>query len=227
MPAGSSPFHIGLTPGRIIDTALDLTRERHLTGWSIRDLARRLDVAPSVIYHHVGGKDLLARHVVERVLAAVVVPPATLPWQDWFRTLLIAMYPVVSPYPGVAQWLMMHGPAFPSVVPIMDTGIAVLQAGGFGDRTAVAYAMLLNNAMLTITIGDQRLEHEDDGPRDHATMMAEFAQATAGSPGATLLSEALMTPYAEGGDVADRERAEYYRSVVQVTLDGLAVSLAT
>ena len=50
----AASFHVGLTPERIIDVALELTRTSDLSGWSIRDLARVLDVAPSVIYHHVG-----------------------------------------------------------------------------------------------------------------------------------------------------------------------------
>lgn len=217
------PFHVGLTPERIVDVSVDLTRESHLLGWSIRDLARRLDVAPSVIYHHVGGKELLARHVVERVLTGIVVPPADLGWRDWFEALLTGMYPLVSPYPGVAKWLLMHGPVFPSVVPVLDTGMAVLQDAGFGDRTGIAYSLLLNNAMLTITIGDERLLHEEDGPRDHGTMMAEFRAATAGSPGATLLAGTFMRPFSTDQAAGERQRQEYYRLAIGTTIEGLDV----
>ncbi|WP_222103634.1 hypothetical protein [Brevibacterium aurantiacum] len=35
-------------------------------------------------------------------------------------------------------------------------------------RAGVAYAALLNNIMLTISIGDDRLIHKDGCPRDHA-----------------------------------------------------------
>ncbi|MFY1634997.1 TetR/AcrR family transcriptional regulator [Solwaraspora sp. WMMB335] len=218
----AAPFHVGLTPERIVDAALTLTRESHLFGWSIRDLARRLGVAPSVVYHHIGGKDLIARHVVERVLADLTAPDEDLHWQDWFRTLLYASYPIVSSYPGAAKWLLMHGPTFPSVIPIIDAGIAALQRGGFGARSGLAYTALLNNAMLTITIGDERLVHEDDGPRDHATMMDEFRKAAAGSPGAVVLAEATISPFAQGGDVAARHREEYYHYIVETTIAGLA-----
>jgi AcrR family transcriptional regulator len=227
VPSASSPFHVGLTPERVVDAALALTREQHLTTWSLRDLARRLDVAPSVIYHHVGGKDLLARRVVERVLGEVEVPSAALPWQDWFRELLDRLYPLVTPYPGVAQWLLMHGPAFPSLAPVVDTGVAVLQQAGFGERTADAYVVLLNTAMLTISVGDQRLVHEDDGPRDHGAMMDEFRRTTLGSPGVALLTEQVVTPFAAGGEVAAQHRAAYYRFAVQVALDGLTPLLPT
>ncbi|BCB88820.1 TetR family transcriptional regulator [Phytohabitans suffuscus] len=224
--APAAPFHVGLTPGRIVDIALDLTRQSHLAGWSIRDLARRLDVAPSVIYHHVGGKDLLARYVVERVLDGLAPPPADLDWQDWFGALLDACYPPVVAHPGVAKWVLMHGPMFPSVLPVMEAGMRVLRRAGFGDRVGFAFAVLLNNAMLTVSMGDDRLLHEDDGPRDHATMMEDFRRAaTTAGPGVTALADTFITPFAQGGRAAARQREAYYTFVVRTTIAGLATLL--
>lgn len=40
-----------------------------------------------------------------------------------------------------------------------------LRDAGFGERTPFAYAALLNGALRTISIGDDRSRHEDDGPR--------------------------------------------------------------
>lgn len=222
----ASPFHVGLTPARVIDCALELTGESHLFGWSIRDLAGRLGVAPSVVYHHVGGRDLLARHVVDRVVSRMVAPSAALPWQDWFRALLHDAYDVVTPYPGVAKWLLMHGPTFDSVVSIVDLGTHKLAEAGFGERTAQAYSALLNNAMLTVGMGDDRLVHEEDGPRDHATMMTEFRAMSTTSPGFTALAEQMMPAFVVGGDEAARGRRAYYDFVVETTVAGLAVLLA-
>lgn len=221
-----APFHVGLTPERVVSTALRLTGESHLFGWSIRDLARALAVAPAAIYHHVGGKDLLCRHVVERVLADLTAPPGELAWDEWFRALLYSLYPPLVRYPGTAKWLLMHGPVFPGVVPLIDTGVAALRAAGFGDSTAFAYAALVNNALLTISISDERLEHEGDGPRDHAAMMREFGLVGADSPGAAVLTESLMVPFAENPADAERQREAYYRFVVDTTISGLMHTIA-
>lgn len=222
MTSESTPFHVGLTADRVIDAAIELTRESHLFGWSIRDLARRLDVVPSVIYHHVGGKDRVARGVVERVLDDLVMPESDLPWQEWFRALLLPMRTTVGPFPGVAKWLLMHGPTFPSIVPVIDAGVATLQRAGFGDRTGFAYGALLNNAILTISISDDRRSHEDDGSRDHAAMMEEFRQAGADSPGVEVLAASMIRPMARGGADAEKTQADYYRFVIETTIAGLA-----
>lgn len=222
----AAPFHVGLSPQGVVDAALELTREKQLFGWSIRDLAGRLDVAPSVVYHHVGGKDLIARRVVERALVGLAAPDPDLPWQDWFRTLLRDLYPIVTAHPGVAKWLVLHAPTFPAILGMIDDGIAVLQRAGFGERAGFAYAALLNTALLTVSMGDERLLDDEVGARDHATMMDEITMAAEENPGAAHLVETLIGPFARGGEEAARQRAVYFDSVVDVTIAGLAVTRA-
>lgn len=221
-----APFHVGLTPERVVDSALELTEQSHLLGWSIRDLARRLDVTASVVYHHVGGKDLIARRVVERVLGELEAPSADLLWEEYFRTLLLAAYPIVVARPGVAKWLLLHGPTFPAALPILDRGIAALERAGFGGEVGLAYATLLNTALLTVTVGDDRLLHEEDGPRDHASMMAEFRNASQDSPGLQVLTDSLIDPFVRGGGAAAAQRESYYRFVVDTAIAGIATRLA-
>ena len=220
-------FHVGLTPEAVIDAAVELTHESHLMSWSLRDLAARLGVAASVIYHHVGGKDLLCRRVVERMLGHIDPPEATLPWQEWFRTLLYAAGPRAAEYPGTAKWMLMHGPTLPAVLPVLEAGMTVLQRAGFGSRADFAYAVLLNNAMLTVSMGDDRLQHEDDGPRDHATMMTEFRQMPTASAEVRAMGQEFIRPFAEGGETAARMRWDYYRFVVDTTIAGLNATLRT
>lgn len=227
VPASDAgPFHVGLTPERVIDAAVELTRDSHLMSWSIRDLAGALGVAPSVIYHHVGGKELLSRSVVARMVSQIDPPPLELPWQDWFRTLLLECGPLAAAYPGTAKWMLMHGPTIAEALPVLEAGLAVLQRAGFGAQTNVAFSMLLNNAMLTVSLSDDRLQHEDDGPRDHATMMAEFQRLPTLSPAVLAMGEAFIRPFADGVDTPTAGRWAYYRRVVDVTIAGIETLFA-
>lgn len=206
----------GLSPERIVDAAMALTEGRGLHTWSIRDLAKRLDVVPSVIYHHVGGKDELCRQVVGRVTARMARPDPALEWQDWFRALLFPARALFLPYPGVAMWLMMHGPTFEHLTPIIDDGIAALRRAGFGDRTGLAYSAVLNSAVLTVAAADERLVHAEDGSRDHARIVRDFERIGAASPGVQALTEVVA------GFTADADAGEeYYRFVVETVLAGL------
>lgn len=220
-----SPFHAGLTPDDVVRAAVRLTAHNHLAGWSLRDLAAELGVAASVVYHHVGGKDLLSRRVVEAVLDGFAPPDAGLPWDAWFRALLHALRTPLAAHPGTAHWLVMHGPVLPDLLPVIDTGTRLLADAGAGDRTGHLYSVLLNTAVLTIAMGDERLRHDEDGPRDHGAMMREFDQLGTESPGVAILRAAVIDPYTHSAERSAAERARYYALVVETTIAGVTALL--
>ena len=135
-----------------------------------------------------GGREALSRHVVERVLARVGLPTVVMPWRQWFREALYPVRPVLTAYPGTARWLLLHGPVLPRLAPVIDAGIASLQRAGFGRDTALAYASLVNTALMTIATVDDRLLHEDDGPHDHATLIRDLSGAAPDSAGISLMN---------------------------------------
>lgn len=224
--ASESPYHIGLTPEAVVDVAVDASRGTGLEAWSLRDLAKRLDVAPSAVYHHVGGKDLLRRYVVERVLGMASFPTDVRPWREWFRAALYPARPVLATYPGTARWLLLHGPVFASMVPVVDAGIASLDEAGFGLGTARAYASLFNTAMMTIAAADDRLQHEDENVRDHALVMREFASVAGDSLGVSRLTRDMASQFMGSPESAAAARDDYYRFILERLMDGLEDTLA-
>ena len=215
------PYHIGLTPEAIIDVALEATRDAGLESWSVRDLARRLGVATASLYHHVGGQELLRRRVVERVLTMVGFPTRVLPWREWFRAALFPARPVLAGHPGTARWLLLHGPAFPAMIPVVDAGIASLQRAGFGADTAKTYAALFNTALMTIASADDRAAHTRSAGRDHEALMDEFEALGRESPGISLLTRDLAGRLTGSAESAASVQDEYYRFVLERLMDGL------
>ena len=150
-------YHAGLTPETVIDAAVELTRIKGLETWSLRDLSKELGVAPSAVYHHVGGREVLSQQVVRRVLLMIDAPTTVMPWRDWFRSTLFSARPVLMRYPGVARWLILHGPALPEMAPIVDSAIESLNEAGFGERVGFVCSALINVAMMVIVRGTMRL----------------------------------------------------------------------
>jgi AcrR family transcriptional regulator len=70
--------HLGVKS--IAEAALRLIDERGIDGFSIRAVAKSLDVTPMALYHHVRDKAALAELVVEAVLSEHPLKPRT---QDW------------------------------------------------------------------------------------------------------------------------------------------------
>jgi len=218
-------YHAGLDADRVIDAAVELSRGDGLAAWTLRDLGRRLGVAPSVIYHHVGGREALSRHVVERVLALVDLPTDVMPWRRWAREALYPIRPVLTDYPGTARWLLLHGPVFPRLAPVIDAGIASLRRAGFGRDAALAYTSLVNTAMMTIAAIDDRRLHQDDGPRDHAALIRDLDRIAAGSAGISLVTRDLLTQFTGAPQEIAAAQDRYYRYVLERLMDGLEASL--
>ncbi|WP_144719554.1 TetR/AcrR family transcriptional regulator [Agrococcus jejuensis] len=222
--ADDAPFHVGLTPERIVAEAVALTRATHLLGWSVRDLARRLDVAASVLYHHVGGKDVIVRRVVEHVLDQIALPEPTLAWQDWFRAVILPSREIIGAHPGVAKWLLMHGPTLTLLEPSVEAGVATLQRAGFGDRAALAYAALLNNTLSALAMGDDRRLVDGDGPRDHAAMLADLQASD--SAAILLIGATLVEPFIGDAEQVRAADAAYFSFILETTIAGLEALLA-
>ena len=218
-------YHVGLDADKVIDAAVALSQGDGLATWTLRDLGERLGVAPSVIYHHVGGREALSRHVVERILTLVGQPTTAMPWRQWFREALYPLRPVLTDYPGTARWLLLHGPVFPGIAPVMDAGIASLQQAGFGRDTALAYASLVNTALMTIATVDDRLLHEDEGPHDHATLMHSLSGVATDSAGISLMMNDLMSQFTGSAEETEAAQDRYYRFVLERLMDGLEVGL--
>ncbi len=222
----SSRYHAGLTADSIIDVAVECTHLDGLDSWSFRDLAKRLGVAPSALYHHIGGKDLVRRHVVERVLKMVDFPVEPMPWREWFRAALYPAHPVLSAYPGVARWLLLHGPMFESMVPVVDAGIASLQQAGFGKDTAKAYTALFNTAIMTIAAVDDRIQHEKESARYHSALISEFIAMADQSPGLSLLAKDVATQFVGSPESVAGARETFYRDTLELLMDGLEGALS-
>jgi AcrR family transcriptional regulator len=227
MATTGKKYRTGITAEQIVEAAVQLTRHRGLYGWSIRDLVAAIGTSPSVVYRRVGGRDALCRRVVAHVLAQIEYEFSTddpdtgdSDWREWFRALLFPMRPVLTQYPGVAKWILMHGRVISENIDRFDAEMDRLHGAGFGEDAALVFALVFNAAMTSIMMSDERVAHEDDGPRDHARIVAELrsVQGRASEEMATFI-EAL----AGDGDQALATRDAYYRTLVNTVLDGLEV----
>jgi AcrR family transcriptional regulator len=225
MAATGKKYRTGITTGQIVDAAVELTRQRGLYGWSIRELVATIGTSPSVVYHRVGGRDALCRRVVARVLGHIEYEfpddgaEASAPdWREWFRATLFPMRPVLTQYPGVAKWILMHGRVISENIDTFDADMDRLHSAGFGRDAALVFALIFNTAMSSIMMSDERRNHEDDEPRDHAGIIAEL-RSTQGRASEEMV--AFIEHLTGDPDRANAARDAYYRTLINTLLDGL------
>lgn len=226
MAATGKKYRTGVTTGQIVDAAVELTRQRGLYGWSVRDLVAAVGTSPSVVYHRVGGRDALCRRVVAHVLAQIEhgfredrdPNGGECDWRDWFRATLFPMLPVLTRYPGVAKWILMHGRVISENSDSFDADMDRLHSAGFGEDTALVYALITNTALTCIMMMDERVAHGDDDRRDHARIIAELRSTRSR---ASEEMAAFIEPLAGDHDQAQAAKDDYYRTLINTLLDGL------
>lgn len=140
-------------------------------------------------------------------------------WREWFRAVFFPMRPVLTRYPGVAKWILMHGAVLSETFESFDADMDRLHSAGFGEDAALAFALISNTAMTAIMMSDERVAHDDDDdPRDHARIVEELRSTR------SRWSEqmaAFIEPLAGDGDRARAAKDAYYRVILDTVLDGL------
>jgi TetR/AcrR family tetracycline transcriptional repressor len=92
-----------LSRERIVDVALELISEKGLDDFSLRDVARSLEVYPTAIYWHIKNKNALLGEVCTRTLSKVIPPRGKSAWQDWLRALFRQYRKTMRQHPNLAQ----------------------------------------------------------------------------------------------------------------------------
>lgn len=102
-PPSSRSDAAPLTKERIVETALGLLSEHGLDGFSIRDVARTLEVYPTAIYWYVPSKGALLGEICTLAMAKVMPPRGKGAWDDWLRELFRRYRRIMKRHPHLAQ----------------------------------------------------------------------------------------------------------------------------
>jgi AcrR family transcriptional regulator len=134
-----------LTKEIIIAAALEEIDEHGLHDFSIRNVAKKLNVFPTAITWHVKNRNLLLAHVVSVTLADILPPGFPVSWQGFLRELFHRFREAIRRHPNVAPLIgtqLVGNPAVDLV--FVETLLATLQHAGFrGMQLVASYNTLL------------------------------------------------------------------------------------
>ena len=123
-----------LTEDEILEVALRMVETDGTESLSMRRLAQELSVTPMAIYRYVGNKDDLLQRLARRVLGGVKRDHHER-WQDMILANGLATWQVLSPYPGLASYLL-NRPLTPDARQQIDKHVRALIDAGFDRVTA-------------------------------------------------------------------------------------------
>ncbi|MDD7554978.1 MAG: TetR/AcrR family transcriptional regulator [Schaalia hyovaginalis] len=223
MGAVSTGRRAGLSRELVVSKAVELSGAKGIEGWSVRDIARELDVVPSVIYHYFSSKEAICDAVVDQVCADIEVPDPALDWKTWFHQMARNLRPALLSYHGITDRFA-RGKFTQQFLPMLDGAWSKLQEAGFGDNSAVAYTIIANTLMHTIGARNLRSSKQPGQRHDLNKMLARFEPMKTQSVGLTNIVDSYLEPLSH----PEKEEAmseEYYDLVVSTILDGIEHTL--
>ena len=210
-----------LTQEKITYTAMELTRECGLEKWSIRDLAQRLGVVPSVIYHHYQNRDAITASVIGEITSTIELPDEQLEWKDWFISLAENVRPVFLEFPGVTDKLM-YGHIDAAFIPILEVAYEKLRDAGFNKYIHIAYSIIINTTLWSITARNLRSPTKQEQRHDLGQMITQLQPLAACSTTLTDIIQGYLIPLANPKN-EDRMSQEYFEIIIEVVLTGLEI----
>jgi AcrR family transcriptional regulator len=174
------PWKPALTRDGIIETAVALMGAEGLRRVTMRRLAQELDTGPASLYVYVRNTAELHAAVLDELLGAVDLSPATASgdWRDRLVRVLTSYTRVLFEHPGLARSALVARPSGDRYLDLLDALLSLLSEGGVpDDRAAWAVDLLLQFA--TATAAEHAAGEKD--PADAEGEWAALARALRGA----------------------------------------------
>lgn len=213
----------GLSQEKITEAAKTLTREHGLENWSIRDLALRLQVSPSVIYHYFNNRDAIVNTIIANLVGGVPLPDEGLEWKAWFMALAQNLRPVLLEHPGVTE-RMMYGNLSAEMLPILEVSFRKLHEAGFRRYATQAYTMILNTILWVITARNLRSSTRGEQRHDLNRMVSQMQVLATKSPALAEMVQNYFTPLADPQN-EEQMSQEYFNLMMESMLAGLEITV--
>jgi AcrR family transcriptional regulator len=194
---------------RIVAAAKDIDLDR----LSMAAVAARLGTSASGLYHHVKGREALARLVAQSTLADVDVPADDgRSWTEWMLAYARFLRKVLRHH-GAISHVHPGETGSPTSLDRLEHVLRVLVAAGFSKEEAVRAFMVVTNCISGFVHQDRQLESEARAGRP---FLAEYYRALAGKrPDELPLLRSLPA-----SDIMERDAL--FEDQIQIVLAGVA-----
>lgn len=151
--------------------ALEEIDANGLANFSLRNIARTLNVYPTAVYWHIQNRDELLGRVAAYAIRDIVPPPASKSWQHWLREFFQRYRRAVMRHPNVAPLIGAQLLSNAGLQPDMiEALLKTLEDAGFeGDRLVDAYNVVLGSMVgfITVELAALPTENSDEWVQRH------------------------------------------------------------
>jgi AcrR family transcriptional regulator len=127
-----------LSRDEIVRAAIDLAEDGGLEKMSLHKIAQAVGVKTMSLYNHVADKSDVLDGMADQIMAEIVLPDLdAMSWEDGLRSLSTAFRSAAMRYPCSAPLVLTRRINAPSVLPVVDAALRLLDRAGVGTADAV------------------------------------------------------------------------------------------
>ncbi|TGQ95689.1 TetR/AcrR family transcriptional regulator [Mesorhizobium sp. M8A.F.Ca.ET.208.01.1.1] len=118
----------------IEDAAFEVIEREGLSGFSMRKLAAALGCEAMSIYHHFPSAAHLHEALVDRLIGALEIPDASLPWRQRMRIAIEDFRRIGRDHPAYSSFIVTYRMNSPTCLVWLNGIIGLFKDGGFGTE---------------------------------------------------------------------------------------------
>jgi AcrR family transcriptional regulator len=165
----------------ILDTALQIVDAEGLDALTMRRVSDALETGPASLYAHIGDKEEMVAALLDRVSSEVPLPERPDPehWEEQLKEIARSARAVYARHRDLARAGLGIVPTGEHTLPVIETMLAILSAGGVSARVA-ALSMDILALYITATAVEESIEAQssEGGPDDpYYTELREYWSA--------------------------------------------------
>ncbi len=150
----------GLTPERILRSALRIADEDGLTAVSMRSIAAKLGVEAMSLYNHVTGKEQIIVGIIDLVLEEIDVLLTATDWKASMRRRAISAREAMLRHPWAAALIESHSSTSDVRLRYADSVLSVLRRAGFTIQQAYGAFLTLDSYIYGFVLQEVNWPHE-------------------------------------------------------------------
>jgi AcrR family transcriptional regulator len=191
----------------ILDAALQIVDAEGLDALTMRRVSDALETGPASLYAHIGDKDEMIEALLDRVSREVPLPQQADPdrWEEQLKEIARSARAVYARHRDLARAGLGIVPTGEHSLPVIETMLAILSAGGVSPRVA-ALSLDILGLYITATAVEESIEARTSagGPDDpYYTELREYWSALPADRFPHLSAMAVALTSGDGDDRFD------------------------
>ncbi|GFP76493.1 TetR/AcrR family transcriptional regulator [Clostridium fungisolvens] len=142
---------------KIIEKSWELLKEEGISGFSMRKLAKSVEMTVSSLYYHFESKEALFNEMIDQASGTIAYPINEREWDMRLRKYAENILSVLSEYAQLAQLLMMYPPTSSNYGKLMDNLLKIIENLNLSEENKLYAVNYYLNYILTFKLDSENM----------------------------------------------------------------------